>query len=216
MISAKNYNADSKSLAAIAEDLFNFENKELNWAIGRQDQYSIVYGGFNCFEFGDNYAKPVGEPLSKELLEEFKQGLLLVHSGASRNAQSAVEQVYQNHLTSVGEAALDKISAYGKLFYETLAKRDFIGCAKIMEANFAAQKELAPASSNEYLDNIYAFALKNGAYGGKICGAGGGGAFIFYCKDTEQLKLALKKQFIDCFEIDFEFAYKNIKELNKV
>jgi len=216
MISTKNYNTESKSLATLAEDLFNFENKELNWAIGRQDQYSIVYGGFNCFEFGDNYAKPVGDQLSIDLLEEFKKGLLLVHSGASRNAQSAVEQVYHNHSSSIGNAALDKISSYGKLFYETLAKKDFIGCAKIMEANFAAQKELAPASSNEYLDGIYNFALKNGAYGGKICGAGGGGAFIFYCKDTEQLKLALKKQFIDCFEIDFDFEYKNIKELNKL
>lgn len=216
MMSAKNYNADSKSLSAIAEDLFNFENQDLNWAIGRQDQYSIVYGGFNCFEFGDNYAKPIGEPISKEIIEEFRKGLLLLHSGASRNAQSAVEQVYQNHQTPEGVKALEKISMYGKLFYETLAQRDFAGCAKIMESNFAAQKELAPASSNEYLDSIYSFAIENGAYGGKICGAGGGGAFIFYCKNPEQLKLSLKKQFIDCFEIDFEFEYRNIKELNKV
>lgn len=216
MISTKNYNTESKSLANLAEDLFNFENKELNWAIGRQDQYSIVYGGFNCFEFGDNYAVPVGVPLSMELLEEFKKGLLLVHSGSSRNAQSAVEQVYHNHASTIGNAALEKISSYGKLFYETLAKNDFIGCAKIMEANFAAQKELAPASSNETLDGIYDFALENGAYGGKICGAGGGGAFIFYCREPEQLKLALKKQFVDCFEIDFEFEYKNIKALNNL
>ncbi|MFA6402756.1 MAG: adenylyltransferase/cytidyltransferase family protein [Salinivirgaceae bacterium] len=216
MISAKNYNADSKPLAAIAEDLFNFENEELNWAIGRQDQYSIVFGGFNCFEFGNNYAKPIGNPLSMDLLEEFRQGLLLIHSGASRNAQSAVEQVYQNHSSAIGSAALDKISAYGKLFYEMLAKKDFIGCAQIMEANFEAQKELAPATSNEYLDGIYSFAKQNGAYGGKICGAGGGGAFIFYCQNPAQLTQALKKQFIDCFEIDFEFEYKNIKELNKI
>ena len=216
MISAKNYNADSKSITTIAEDLFNFENKELHWAIGRQDQYSIVFGGFNCFEFGDNYAKPIGKPISKALLEEFRKGLLLLHSGASRNAQSAVEQVYQNHLTPAGIAALEKISAYGKQFYEALEKGDFVGCAKIMDANFTAQKELAPSSSNEYLDSIYNFALKNGAYGGKICGAGGGGAFIFYCNDTDSLKQALKKQFVDCFEIDFEFEYKNIKELNKV
>lgn len=214
MISAKNYNAETKSLTSIAEDLFNLENKELNWAIGRQDQYSIVFGGFNCFEFGDNYAKPVGIQLPAELLEEFRSGLLLIHTGASRNAQSAVEQVYQNHSTPSGSIALDKIAAYGKLFYETLSKRDFIACAEIMEANFSAQKELASATSNDYLDSIYNFAIKNGAYGGKICGAGGGGAYIFYCKDPASLKRTLKKQFIDCFEIDFEFEYKNIKELN--
>jgi galactokinase/mevalonate kinase-like predicted kinase len=74
-----------------------------------------------------------------------------------------------------------------------------------MEANFEAQKELAPASSNEYLDSNYAFAKQNGAYSGKICGAGGGSAVIFYCKDPVSLKIALKKEFIDCFEIDFDF-----------
>jgi len=216
MISAKNYNGESKPLDVIAEDLFNLENKELNWAIGRQDQYSIVYGGFNCFEFGNNYAKPIGLQLPTDLLEEFRYGLLLIHTGASRNAQSAVEQVYKNHATPAGATALDKISGYGKLFYETIARKDFIRCAEIMEANFTAQKELASATSNEYLDKIYDFARKNGAYGGKICGAGGGGAFIFYCKDTGLLKRALKKEFIDCFEIDFEFEYKNIKELNRV
>lgn len=215
MISAKNYNTDSKTLHAIAEDLFNLENKELHWAIGRQDQYSIVFGGFNCFEFGENHGKSIGTVV-RETMEEFKKGLLLVHSGASRNAQTAVEQVYINHATPKGSTALDKISNYGKLFFDTLVKKDFIACAQIMEANFLAQKELAVASSNEYLDNMYQCAKDNSAYGGKICGAGGGGAFIFYCKDPEQTKKALKKQFVECFEIDFDFEYKNIKELNRV
>jgi len=216
MIGAKNYNTDSKTLTVIAEDLFNLENKELNWAIGRQDQYSIVFGGFNCFEFGTDYAKPVGEPVSIEILDKFKQNLLLVHTGVSRNAQSAVEQVYQNYSTAKGNEALAKISLLGRKFYEAISIGDFTACAEIMEANFNAQKDLAPATSNEYLDEMYSFAKKNGAVGGKICGAGGGGAFVFYCSDPIVLKNAMKKQFIDCFEIDFEFEYKNIKELNRI
>jgi cytidyltransferase-like protein len=216
MISARNYNSDSKNLASIAEDLFNLENRELQWSIGRQDQYSIVYGGFNCFEFGSEHAKPVGEKIPLEVLENFRKNLLLLHTGASRNAQQAVEQVYQNHLTLPGKQALRKIGSCGKKFYESLAKSDFIDCAKIMEENFYAQKELAQATSNDYLDEMYAFAKKNGAYGGKICGAGGGGAFIFYCKDPEMLKNKLKNNFVDCFEIDFEFEYKSIKDLNRI
>lgn len=216
MISAKNYNAESKSLSTIAEDLFNLENKELNWAIGRQDQYSIVYGGFNCFEFGKDYAKPVNDPIPSETLEEFRHNLLLMHTGVSRNAQLAVEQVYQNHKTQRGREALKKISSYGLDFYNAFVKKDFVACAGVMEANFMAQKELAEATSNEYLDEMYRFAKENGAYGGKICGAGGGGAFVFYCQDPAYLKRAMKKQFIDCFEIDFEFEYKNIKMLNTI
>ena len=216
MISAKNYNGESKTLAGIAEDLFNLENKELNWAIGRQDQYSIVYGGYNCFEFGSDYAKPVDGGVSLDILEDFRKNLLLLHTGISRNAQVAVEQVYKNFKTSEGKAALEKISSCGKAFHTALKNKDFVGCASIMEENFEAQKRLAPATSNEELDRMYHFAKKHGAFGGKICGAGGGGAFVFYCKDSASLKRALKKQFVDCFEIDFEFEYKNIKELNTV
>lgn len=216
MISAKNYNAESKSLKEIAEDLFNLENKELNWAIGRQDQYAIVSGGFNCFEFGEDYAKPSGDPVSKDLLEEFRRHLLLLHTGVSRNAQMAVEQVYRNHATSDGVAALATLADYGRLFYLALAGRKYEECALIMEKNFAAQKKLAPASSNDILDEMYRHAKGNGARGGKICGAGGGGAFVFYCDEPKSLALSLKHRFVDCFEIDFEFEYRNVKSLNNL
>jgi cytidyltransferase-like protein len=216
LISAKAYNADSKSLSQISEDLFRLENRELNWAIGRQDQYSIVYEGFNCFEFHDDFAKPVPLIISKEQLEIFKKNLLLIHSGVSRNAQSAVEEVYQNYKTLKGSSALLKIGQYGLDFARALHRSDFETCAIIMEANYKAQQELASSTSNDYLDKMYAFARRNGALGGKICGAGGGGAFIFYCKDPIELKLKMKRQFVDCFEIDFDFEYFNIKQLNKI
>lgn len=216
MICSKSYNAESKSLSTIAEDLFNLENKELSWAIGRQDQYGIVYGGSHCFEFGPDYGKPAGAEISKETLEHFRKNLVLIHTGISRNAQVAVEQVYKNHTTPEGKAALETISSCGMAFYKALAAKDFFRCAAIMEENFNAQKRLAPATSNERIDAMYACAKANGAYGGKICGAGGGGAFVFYCKAPAGLIKALKEQFVDCFEIDFEFEYKSIKQLNTI
>jgi cytidyltransferase-like protein len=216
MISSKTYNSDSKDLSQIGEDLFNLENTELNWAIGRQDQYSIVYGGFNCFEFGKDYAKRMDINVSMDILETFKKNLLLMHTGVSRNAQSAVEQVYQNHRTPGGQNALDKLARLGLEFARTLEKKDFIQCARIMEENFKAQIQLATASSNEYLNNMYNFARGHGAKGGKIAGAGGGGAFIFYCDDPEYLKNSMKDEFVDCFEIDFDFHYKDIKSLNSI
>ena len=216
MISAKNYNAEAKSLTVIAEDLFNLENSDLNWAIGRQDQYSIVFGGFNCFEFGTDYAKPLEPRIPQSTLEKFRENLLLIHTGVSRNAQQVVEQVYQNYKTTKGKTALAKISAYGKQFFEAMQNEDFIACAETMTANFATQRELADASSNENIDEMFSFALDNGAYGGKICGAGGGGAIVLYCQDPANLKKLFKKQFVDCFEIDFDFEYNNIKDLNTV
>ena len=216
LISAKNYNSESKTLENISEDLFNLENKELNWAIGRQDQYSIVHGGFGCWEFGRNYARRTQVEIPRETLEEFKKGLLLLHTGASRNAQTAVEDVYSNHLTPEGQEALDKLAGYALEFAVALKNKEYILCAEIMEKNFEAQKQLASATSNGYLEEMYAFAKENGAYGGKIAGAGGGGAYLFYCKDPVHLTRELKKNFVDCFEINFEFHYEDIKALNRI
>lgn len=216
MISAKTYNSDAKSLTEISEDLFNLENEELNWAIGRQDQYSIIFGGYNTFEFGQDYGRVVHSDVSKEILEEFKKGLLLLHTSVSRNAQSVVEQVYKSYKTTSGIDALKKLADYGLQFGEALQNKDYDQCARIMELNFDAQKQLAPSSSNEELDEMYRFARMNGALGGKICGAGGGGALIFYCKDRKNLIKEMKKRFVDCFEIDFEIEYDNIKQLNLI
>ncbi|MGB3780773.1 MAG: adenylyltransferase/cytidyltransferase family protein [Tunicatimonas sp.] len=214
LISAKNYNAEPKSLTMIGEDLFNLENKELNWAIGRQDQYAIVFGGFHCFACTDEGAEPLDIAVPQETLEDFRKHLLLLHTGVSRNAQSAVEQVYENYQTTQGQAALRTIGDCGRRFIDALAARDFRECARLMERNWEAQKQLARASTNDNLDAMYAFAKERGAYGGKICGAGGGGAFIFCCEDPLALKQAMKKQFVDCFEIDFAFEYQTVKELN--
>lgn len=216
LISAKNYNVDSKALEQIGEDLFNLENKELQWFIGRQDQYAIVYGGFNCFECGEDYAKPVGEAISRATLEKFKDNLLVIHTSISRNAQTAVEEVYRNHNKDFGKDALNKLAKYGKLFAEELRKEDFDACAEIIHLNWQAQKQLAPACSTPELDEMYTFAKNNGAKGGKLCGAGGGGAFVFYCEDPDHLKKAMKKQFVSCFEIDFDFEYGDIRKLNKI
>ena len=216
MLNSKTYNAEPKSLAVIGEDLFNLENQELQWFIGRQDQYAIVYGGFHCFEFGDDYAKPLDLDISQETLEKFRSKLLLLHTSESRNAQVAVEEVYKNYNTANGQKAISELVTLGYEFAKTLEKENFDDCAKIIERNWNAQKLLASSSSTPKLDEMYAYAKDNGALGGKLCGAGGGGAFLFYSHNVDKLKKALKQKFVDTFEIDFEFEYRSIKELNQL
>ncbi|MCK5104192.1 MAG: adenylyltransferase/cytidyltransferase family protein [Cyclobacteriaceae bacterium] len=216
MLNSKTYNAEPKSLANIGEDLFNLENQELQWFIGRQDQYGIVYGGFHCFEFGDDYAKPLDMDISHETLEKFRSKLLLLHTSESRNAQVAVEEVYKNHKSANGQKAISELVTCGYEFARTLEKEDFDKCALIIERNWNAQKLLAPSSTTPKLDQMYSYAKENGALGGKLCGAGGGGAFLFYSHDVDKLKKAMKHRFVDAFEIDFEFEYRNVKELNQL
>ena len=215
MLNSKTYNAEPKSLANIGEDLFNLENQELQWFIGRQDQYAIVYGGFHCFEFGDNYAKPLDFDITHEILEKFRSKLLLLHTSESRNAQVAVEEVYKNYKSTTGQQALTELVKCGLEFAQTLERGELDHCATIIERNWNAQKMLAPSSTTPKLDDMYAYAKESGALGGKLCGAGGGGAFLFYAHDVDQLKKAMKQKFVDAFEIDFEFEYRSIKELNQ-
>jgi cytidyltransferase-like protein len=216
MLNSKTYNAEPKSLENIGEDLFNLENRELEWFIGRQDQYSIVFGGFQCFEFGENYARPLDFAIGKATLEQFRSGLLLLHTSESRNAQVAVEEVYKNYQSKQGQQALQMLTTCGLEFAQALEKELFDDCAAIIEKNWKAQKMLAPSSTTHKLDEMYRHARQNGALGGKLCGAGGGGAFVFYASDVEKLKKAMKQKFVDAFEIDFEFEYRNIKALNQL
>ena len=216
MLNSKTYNAEPKSLENIGEDLFNLENQELQWFIGRQDQYGIVYGGFHCFEFGNDYARPLDLVIPPETLEEFRSKLLLLHTSESRNAQVAVEEVYKYYKTSNGQKAIDELITCGMEFAKALEKRDYDLCAQVIERNWNAQKLLAPSSTTPKLDAMYAYAKSNGALGGKLCGAGGGGAFLFYSHDVDKLKKAMKFKFVDTFEIDFEFEYRNVKELNQL
>lgn len=216
MLNSKTYNAEPKSLAHIGEDLFNLENQELQWFIGRQDQYSIVFGGFNCFEFGNDFAEPLDLKISRDTLEVFRSKLLLLHTSESRNAQVAVEEVYKNYKTTNGQKAISELAACGLEFAKALENEDFDRCARIIERNWEAQKLLAPSSTTQKLDEMYSYAKANGALGGKLCGAGGGGAFLFYSHDVEKLKKAMKQRFVDAFEIDFEFEYRSIKELNQL
>ena len=216
MLNSKTYNAEPKSLTNIGEDLFNLENQELQWFIGRQDQYAIVFGGFHCFEFGDDYAKPLELKIHEETLEKFRSRLLLLHTSESRNAQVAVEEVYKNYNTANGQQAIAELATCGQEFAQALGNEDFDLCATIIERNWQAQKLLAPSSTTPKLDEMHAHAKENGALGGKLCGAGGGGAFLFYTHDVEYLKKAMKQKFVDAFEIDFEFEYRNIKELNQL
>ena len=208
---------NSKKIREIAEELFEAENNELSWAIGRQDPYSIVFGGFNCFEFGQDKAEPLPFKIKEENLKKLKSNLLLFYSGVSRMAQSIVEQVYSNfNSKESARKALDTIGQCGLDFAKNLEQGNLDKCGEIMAVNWENQKILAPVSSNSELDKIYDLAIKNGALGGKMCGAGGGGAFIFYTKDKNMLKKALEANFKSGFELPFEFEHRNIIDINKI
>lgn len=200
----------------ISEDLFKLENMDLNWAIGRQDMFSIVHGGLNCFKFQNNSTEKINPDIPPETIKNLEEKLLILYIGKSRNAQNIVEEVYQNFNSGYPKYlnALKEISRCGLEFYQELRKNNLQNCSEIINKNWSAQKTFAPSTSNDYIDEIHNFALKNNAWGGKLCGAGGGGCFIFLSPDKNSLKEKIKNKFPETRSINFKFETKNIFELN--
>lgn len=184
----------------IAEAAFAAETSE-GVPGGRQDQYAACYGGLNFMTFTSaaNAAGPVLiEPI--ELPEAIAAGLqkrlVLVDSGVSRmsgDIHRAVWEAFAHHDDDVTGALL-ALKQYGRAMRDALAASDFGGVRQVLAENWIQQKRLHSSVTNETIDAIFDLAMRNGASAGKACGAGGGGALLFYASsdgDAVGLRRAL-------------------------
>lgn len=188
----------------IAEAAFATETAE-GVPGGRQDQYAACYGGFNFMTFRRPHSGPQGAsgPVAIERLvmpeahlAALLQRLVLVDSGISRLSgaiHEAVWSAYARHDDAVTGALL-ALKSYGKAMRDAIAGSDFGGIKHVINENWIQQQRLHPSVTNERLDAIFALATRNGASAGKACGAGGGGALLFYASsegDARRLRRAL-------------------------
>jgi len=206
--------------AEFAETIFQLENHMIDFKIGRQDQYGIALGGLNCLRFGaDEYHRhdfEVETHVSERTpnLQELESSLLLVHSGIQRPAQNIVEAVRRNiaNRDPVHIKALKKIANCGTRAAQAVQAQEYSQLAQIMSDNWEAQKQFASECTNPEIDRLYQTMLKNGAIGGKMCGAGGGGYFVFYCNNQKRVKQKAKELGLQTISPKFEM--KNILTLN--
>jgi len=162
---------------------YDIERVDLKMAGGKQDQYAATFGGFNFMEF---YAdRVIVNPLRirKEYRNELEFNMLLYYTGTSRLSARIIEKQsseFKKKSTKSVEAA-HKVKEQAIRMKEAIltGKLDEIG--EILDFGWHYKKQMAPGISNEVIDEIYAAALKAGATGGKISGAGGGGFMMFYC-----------------------------------
>lgn len=168
---------------------------------GRQDQYAACYGGLNFMTF--TRADAAGGPVSIEpiaLPEAIGLGLqkrlVLADSGVSRlsgEIHRAVWDAFARHDDDVTGALL-ALKQYGRAMRDALAASDFGGVRQVLAENWIQQKRLHHSVTNETVDAIMDLAMRSGAAAGKACGAGGGGALLFYASsdgDAIALRRAL-------------------------
>ena len=179
--------SDDADLDEIAEAAYSAESGE-GVAGGRQDQYAACYGGLSYMTFSS--AGAVGGPVAIERLmmpeshlAALQARLVLVDSGVARLSgaiHDAVWSAYARHDNGVTGALL-ALKQYGRAMRDAIAGSDFGGIKHVINENWIQQKRLHKSVTNETIEGIFSLAMKSGASAGKACGAGGGGALVFYC-----------------------------------
>jgi len=195
----------------LAEEACDIEINKLKEPIGRQDQYAVAFGGLNIIEFNPDGTVNV-EPihLKKEVYEVLEDNLVMFYTGENREASSILTEQKQNL-----ESNKDKINILKRMvslvpqMQETLHKGDLHKFGDILHQNWAFKQQLASKITNIYIDDLYTKALKNGAVGGKILGAGGGGFLLFYCEKKNQDQL--RKALFPLRELKFKFDNEGSK-----
>jgi D-glycero-alpha-D-manno-heptose-7-phosphate kinase len=168
----------------IAQMAYDVERVELGMAGGKQDQYAATFGGVNFMEFyKDN--KVIVNPLriKQEYLYELENNLLLYFTATSRLSSTIIAAQSQNVKDKNQESidAMHHLKEQAQMMKEALLKGNVHDIGRILDFGFRYKKQMAKGISNDSMDEIYEAALKAGATGGKISGAGGGGFMMFYC-----------------------------------
>lgn len=182
----------------IAHYAFQIEREDLNIAGGKQDQYAATFGGVNFMEFFQN-DKVIVNPLriKSEFLFELESNMILYYTATSRESARIIEEQVKN-VTNKDQESIDAMHQLKEQAYrlkETLLKGCIHNFGELLDFGFQQKKKMAKNISNPMLEEIYEAAMKAGASGGKISGAGGGGFMIFYCPENSKFAVveALKK-----------------------
>jgi D-glycero-alpha-D-manno-heptose-7-phosphate kinase len=173
----------------IAHMSYQIERVELAMAGGKQDQYAATFGGVNYMEFyaGD---KVIVNPLriKPQYLYELENNLLLYFTATSRLSSSIIETQSKNVTDKNQQSieAMHHLKEQALMMKEAMLKGKIHEIGSILDYGFRYKKQMAQGISNSRMDEIYETALKAGATGGKITGAGGGGFMMFYCPQNKR------------------------------
>lgn len=178
----------------IAELACRIEIDRLGRAVGKQDQYAAAHGGLNCYHFHADDSVTV-EPLAMlpGATERLAASCLLFFTGTTRSAAAVLEE--QDHRTKAQDSAmienLDQVKAIGfesRLLLERGAIADY---GALMGHHWELKKRRSPSTSTALADEAYDLARRNGALGGKLVGAGGGGFLLLLAEDPARVRLHL-------------------------
>jgi len=196
----------------LAEEACHIEIDILKEPIGKQDQYISAFGGINCFTFCKNDQVKTKElNISKDTLYNLEDHLLLFFTGYSRSASNVLKE--QDEKSKGNDPAMiENLHFVKDLGYRSKAafeSGNLDEFADIMNIHWEHKKQRSNAMSNDRINTWYDLAMKNGALGGKLIGAGGGGFLMFYAEDTKKLRKTMAREGLQ--EVRFRFDFDGSK-----
>lgn len=196
----------------LAEQACHIEIDVLGEPVGKQDQYIAAFGGITCFRFkkdGDVEAWPL--KIHEEDLFNLEDNLLMFFTGYSRKASSILEE--QDKKSKGHDATminnLHYVKEMGQRSLEFLESGRLNEFGVVLHEHWEHKKQRSGKMSNPQIDEWYNVAMKNGALGGKLIGAGGGGFLMFYAEDKVRLRHAMKT--LGLRELRFSFDPEGTK-----
>ncbi len=194
-------NLDKKSIDDEKESFF--EQKVMREVVGSQDQTSASFGGFNKIIFNKNNSISVKKISSKKNVKKLNENLILIYTGINRTAHKIANQ-YVNKLTTAKKKHIDRILTYVKEGEDILRQGDIDDFGRLLNDAWMEKKALSSLITNSKINEIYEEALKHGALGGKLLGAGGGGFLLMYMKKNERKNFFKKNKKL--INIPFKFT----------
>jgi D-glycero-alpha-D-manno-heptose-7-phosphate kinase len=201
------------SQEAIAKRACEIEIEELGEQIGKQDQYGCAVGGLKFIRFLSDGSVDV-EPivLSSECKAKLSDNLLLFYTGITHSAGEVLQEQSKNMIN-------DEDSYKNMVMMTDLAKDmrialidgDLSKFGNVLNTSWQLKRKLASKITNEFIDNCYDLAIKSGASGGKLLGAGGGGFLMFYCEKEKQKHL--RSALNTLVELPFNLEYSGTKAI---
>lgn len=176
----------------VAELAYRIERVDLGLAGGRQDQYAAAFGGFNFVEFGADATVVNPLRIRPDVLNELEYRLLLCYMGQTRRS----ERIIERQTASYRAGTPSVVRALHRLKAETLEMKKALLLGKVdalgelLHQAWEAKKRLDAGISNPHVDQLYRLARREGAIGGKMPGAGGGGYFLLLTRFDRKHRVA--------------------------
>jgi D-glycero-alpha-D-manno-heptose-7-phosphate kinase len=199
----------------LAELACAIEIEQLKEPIGKQDQYIASVGGITCFAFHkDNSVTFAPLKISRETFHKLEDNLLLFFTGFSRSASEILKDQHiksqKNDVDMLNN--LHFVKEIGYLSKDALESGNTDKFGELMHQHWEHKKKRSGGMSNQDIDAWYEIALKNGAIGGKVVGAGGGGFLMFMADDAAKLRSAMTKSGLQ--EVRFKFDFEGAKVIH--